>query len=122
MLSVLPLTAAAVADSIATPSVSTQHVHHQSAACRYIAMPWTRFALAYGSLGAAVLAVTAYIVVLREANRRRLTPNTQRRGNLPTLSFIIASLLVVLAAAATAMTHADAAETAANLGTPMCEG
>ncbi|MFI2242529.1 hypothetical protein [Streptomyces chrestomyceticus] len=102
--------------------MSTQHVHHQSAACRYIAVPWTHFALAYGSLVAAVLAVTAHLVLRRVARRRGCTPATQRRSSLSTVCAVVAGLMIALAAVATVMTHADAAETAANLGRPMCEG
>ncbi|OKI01218.1 hypothetical protein A6A06_20625 [Streptomyces sp. CB02923] len=121
-LSVPLLTAASVTCFVATLSVSSQHVHHQSAACRYIAVPWTHFALSYGSLVAAVLAVTAHIVLSRVARRRGLAPDTQRRSGFSTLCVVIAGLMVALAAVTTVMTHADAAETAANLGKPMCEG
>ncbi|KAA6224042.1 hypothetical protein CP973_20935 [Streptomyces albofaciens JCM 4342] len=115
-------TVAAVTCFVATLVVSTQHVHHQSAACRYIAVPWTHFALAYGGLAAAVLAVAAHIVLLRGARRRGGEPDARWRSSLSTVCVVIAGLMIALTAVVTVMTHADAAETAAHLGKPMCEG
>ncbi|MFH8410947.1 hypothetical protein ACH4FX_40165 [Streptomyces sp. NPDC018019] len=69
-----------------------------------------------------MLAVTAHIVLFRGARRRGFGPNVQGRGGLSAVCVVIAGLMVVLSAAVTVMTHADAAETAANLGKPMCEG
>lgn len=122
ILSVPLLTAAAVTCFVATLVVSTQHVHHQSAACRYIAVPWTHFALAYGALAAAVLAVTVHVVLLRSARRHGSGLTAPWHSSLSTMCVVIASLMIALSATVTVMTHADAAETAANLGKPMCEG
>ncbi|UNO39507.1 hypothetical protein [Streptomyces sp. MST-110588] len=71
---------------------------------------------------AAVLAVTTHIVLVRWARRRGCDPYTGWRSRLSVLCVLIAGLMVVLSAGVTVMTHADAAETAANLGRPMCEG
>ncbi|MEV5598706.1 hypothetical protein [Streptomyces sp. NPDC052496] len=84
-------------------------------------MPWTHFALSYGSLAASVLAVGVYLVLRRGARRRGDELGTGPQGRFAVLG-VVAGLMIALSGTATVMTHADAAEAAAGIGRPVCEG
>ncbi|MEU4849207.1 hypothetical protein [Streptomyces gilvosporeus] len=116
------LSVAAVGCFSTTLSLSSAHIHHQSAACRYMAVPWTHFASAYGGLLAAVLALLVHVLMSRATRRGGLQPVSGWQTWVPTLFAVIAGFMVPLTAVVVALTHKDAAETAANLGKPLCEG
>ncbi|BDM74522.1 hypothetical protein HEK616_80090 (plasmid) [Streptomyces nigrescens] len=103
-------------------ALSSAHIHHQSAACRYMAVPWTHFASAYGGLLAATSAVLVHLLVSRAQRRGGLPRTSGWQSWLPTLFVIVAGLMVPLTALVVALTHKDASETAMNLGKPLCEG
>ncbi|MFG2826467.1 hypothetical protein ACGFWI_03150 [Streptomyces sp. NPDC048434] len=116
------LSAAAVACFSTTLALSSAHIHHQSAACRYMVVPWTHFASAYGGLLAAVAATLAYLLMSRAVRRGRIQPTSGWRSWVPTFFVVIAGFMIPLTAVAVALTHKDAAETATNIGKPLCEG
>ncbi|MYT33757.1 MULTISPECIES: hypothetical protein [unclassified Streptomyces] len=103
-------------------ALSTAHVHHQSASCRYLAVPWTHFASAYAALLAAASALLVHLVLSRAARRDGLQPASGWQSWLPTLFVVIASMMLPPTAVVIALTHKDAAETARHLGQPLCEG
>ncbi|WP_329148715.1 hypothetical protein OIU91_21045 [Streptomyces sp. NBC_01456] len=118
----LLLSAAAVACFVTTLALSSAHIHHQSAACRYMAVPWTHFASAYGGLLAAVAAVLVHLLMSRAVRRGGIQPTSGRQSWVPALFVVIAGFMISLTAVAVALTHKDAAEVAANIGKPLCEG
>ncbi|WP_274912388.1 hypothetical protein [Streptomyces sp. WZ-12] len=121
-LAVPLLALAAIGCLITTFALSTAHVHLQSAACRYMAVPWTHFAFAYGALLAALAALLVYLTLSRAARRDGLPPASGWQSWLPTLFVVIAGLMIPLTALVVTLTHKDAAETATHLGQPLCEG
>ncbi|MGW7485619.1 hypothetical protein [Streptomyces sp. NPDC054786] len=122
ILSVPLLSAAAIIGFFASVSLSNGHHAFQSAACRYTLLPWTNFAVAYGGLAAAVLAVAVHLLMFRSARRAGQDPNRGWQSLLSTLFFVIACLMVLLTAGMAVVAHMDAAEAAANIGKTLCEG
>ncbi|MGW2627971.1 hypothetical protein ACWC2K_01365 [Streptomyces chattanoogensis] len=116
------LSVAAIGCFSTSLSLSSAHIHHQSDACRYMAVPWTHFVSAYGGLLAAALALLVHVLMSRAARRGGLRPTSGWQTWVPTLFAVIAGFMVPLTAVVVALTHKDAAETAANLGKPLCEG
>lgn len=122
ILSVPLLSAAAIVGFFASVSLSNGHRAFQSRECRYMLLPWTNFAVAYGGLIAAILAVTIHLLMFRSARRAGQDPHRGWQSMVSTLFFAIACLMVLLTAGMVVVTHMDAAETAANIGKTMCEG
>ncbi|MGW7634166.1 hypothetical protein [Streptomyces decoyicus] len=122
ILSVPLLSTAAILGFIASVSLSNGHHEFQSAACRYTLLPWTNFAVSYGGLLAALLAVTVHLLMFRSARRAGQDPTHGWQSMVSTLFFAIACLMVLLTAGMVIVAHMDAAEAAANIGKPLCEG
>ncbi|MER6046726.1 hypothetical protein ABT168_04525 [Streptomyces sp. NPDC001793] len=116
------LSLAAIGCLITAVALSSAHIHHQSASCRYMAVPWTHFAFAYGALLAAASALLVHLVLSRAARRDGFRPVSGWQSWLPTFFVVIAGLVLPLTAVVIALTHKDAAETARHLGQPLCEG
>ncbi|MEU9116418.1 hypothetical protein AB0D04_32870 [Streptomyces sp. NPDC048483] len=113
---------AAVGCVVTALALSTAHVHHQSDACRYMAVPWTHFAAAYGGLLAAAAALLSHLLLSRALRRDGFHAASGWQSWLPTLFVVVAGLMVPLTAVVIALVHHDAAEAAAKLGQPLCEG
>lgn len=122
ILSVPLLSAAAIVGFFGSVSLSNGHYASQSRACRYMLLPWTNFAVAYGGLVAAVLAVTVHLLMFRSARRAGQDPHRGRQSMVSTLFFALACLMVLLTAGMVVVTHMQAAEAAADIGKTMCEG
>ncbi|MFG2140704.1 hypothetical protein [Streptomyces sp. NPDC048650] len=116
------LSVAAITCLVASLALSTAHIHHQSDACRYMAVPWTHFATAYGSLLAAVSAPVVHVLTSRAARRGGIRPASGGQSWIPTFFAVIAGFVIPLAALVVVLTHQDAGETAAKIGMPLCEG
>lgn len=102
--------------------MSNGHTQHDSAACRWTALPWTVWAVTYGGLVAAVAAIALRIVLGRLARRSGWSPDSTWHGRLATASAIIGGLALAMMLFAVVTIHLQASEIAANLGKPMCEG
>ncbi|MDX6314252.1 MAG: hypothetical protein QOF44_3716 [Streptomyces sp.] len=122
ILAVPVLTVAAVVCFGATVAMSNAHVHRQSAACRWMSVPWTNFAVAYGALVAAGLALLVHFGLFRTARRKGWNPLGTWDGRLSVACAVAAGVMVLVAVGGVFITHSQAAESADNLGRPMCEG
>jgi hypothetical protein len=122
ILSVPLLSAAAIVSFFVSVSLSNGHHEFQSTACRYTLLPWTHFAVAYGGLTAAVLAVIVHLLMFRSARRAGQDSNRGWQSLVATLFFSIACLMILLTAGTVVVAHMDAAQAAANIGKPLCEG
>ncbi|MFB6436798.1 hypothetical protein ACFCVY_08440 [Streptomyces sp. NPDC056411] len=122
ILSVPLLCTAAVISFFVSISLSNGHHAFQSAHCRYTLLPWTHFAVAYGGLAAAVLAVAVHVLMFRSARRAGADPRPGWQSTLATFAFVLACLMILLTAGMVVVAHMDAAQAAAHLGKPLCEG
>jgi hypothetical protein len=102
--------------------MSNGHTHHESASCRWIPLPWTIWAVAYGGLAASVAALALRTVLGRLARSRGRSLDATWHGRLATGSAVVGCLALLLTLVAVYVTHSQAAEIAANLDKPMCEG
>ncbi|MCZ1008617.1 hypothetical protein [Streptomyces lydicus] len=116
------LSVTAIVCFFASVSLSNGHRAFQSRACRYTLLPWTNFAVSYGGLIAAVLAVTIHLLMFRSARRAGHDPHRGWQSMVATLFVAIAWLMVLLTAGMVVVTHMDAAEAAADIGKRACEG
>ncbi|MFD8329657.1 hypothetical protein [Streptomyces lydicus] len=122
ILSVPLLSAAAVVSFFVSVSLSNGHHEFQSTACRYTLLPWTHFAVAYGGFTAAILAVVVHLLMFRSARRAGQDPNCGWQSLVSAFFFVIACLMILLTAGMVVVAHMDAAQAAANIGRPLCEG
>lgn len=116
------LSAASVGCGAAALALADAHLHHQSGACRYMAVPWTHFACAYGGLLAAVLALLGWVLTARARRRRGEGAPAALPRALAALAVVVAGFMVPVMVLVVTLTHTEAAETARKLGTPLCEG
>lgn len=122
VLSVPLLSVTAIVSFFVSVSLSNGHHEFQSTACRYTLLPWTHFAVAYGGMTAAILAVAVHLLMFRSARRAGQDPNRGWQSLVSTLFFVIACLMILLTAGMVVVAHMDAAHAAANFGKPICEG
>ncbi|MFF3564381.1 hypothetical protein ACFYXS_30485 [Streptomyces sp. NPDC002574] len=106
----------------AVVALSNAHTHRQSSGCRWIAVPWTNFAVAYGALAAAVLALVLHFAAARSARRRGGAPQGGGARALSVAGAVVAGLLLVPALVGVHATHSEASASAAHLGRSLCEG
>ncbi|AJT67233.1 hypothetical protein T261_5613 [Streptomyces lydicus] len=116
------LSVTAIVSFFVSVSLSNGHHEFQSTACRYTLLPWTHFAVAYGGMTAAILAVAVHLLMFRSARRAGQDPNRGWQSLVSTLFFVIACLMILLTAGMVVVAHMDAAHAAANFGKPICEG